>query len=370
MSNDGLGPTPRERLMATLGGADTDRPPCICPGGMMNMVTRDLMDAAGVFLPAAHSDAAQMARLARASYEAGCFENYGVPFCMTVEAEALGAQVDLGSPTCEPHVYGYAIAAAREWPSLRRMDLGGGRPRTVLDALRILSADGDSSVPVVGNLVGPVSTAGSVLDPAVLYREMRKDRPSVHGLLAFVTEQLVDFGRAQVEAGADVVAVADPSGTGEILGPRLFEEYTLRYLNELVDALHCCGARVIVHICGQMHSVYGQLRKMRANALSFDALVTLSRAREQLPGRILMGNVSTYAIEHSTPATVARSARRCAHNGARIVAPACGLSMTSPLENVRAMRDGLSGERRRGEDEEDAEGAEGTEDAGGASCRR
>ena len=39
----------------------------------------------------------------------------------------------------------------------------------------------------------------------------------------FVTEQLIAFGRAQVEAGADVITIADPSGTGEILGPRFLK---------------------------------------------------------------------------------------------------------------------------------------------------
>lgn len=65
--------------------------------GMMNMITTDLMDACGVTWPEAHTDAQMMADLALASYQHGCFENVGVPFCMTIEAEELGAKVTLGS---------------------------------------------------------------------------------------------------------------------------------------------------------------------------------------------------------------------------------------------------------------------------------
>ena len=96
--------TPKERLKLLFDGQKADRPACICPGGMMNMVTSDLMDAVNIYLPDAHREARKMADLAKAVYEKGCFENYGVPFCMTVEAEEMGASVDLGTNIYEPHV--------------------------------------------------------------------------------------------------------------------------------------------------------------------------------------------------------------------------------------------------------------------------
>ena len=36
----------KERIMKAMHQEPTDRPPCICPGGMMNMITTDLMDEA------------------------------------------------------------------------------------------------------------------------------------------------------------------------------------------------------------------------------------------------------------------------------------------------------------------------------------
>ncbi|MFR5556424.1 MAG: uroporphyrinogen decarboxylase family protein [Coprococcus sp.] len=54
-------------------------------------------------LPEVHTDAQMMADLALASYQHGCFENVGVPFCMTIEAEELGAKSYVGSKIFEPH---------------------------------------------------------------------------------------------------------------------------------------------------------------------------------------------------------------------------------------------------------------------------
>ena len=63
---------------------------------------------------------------------------------------------------------------------------------------------------------------------------------------------LADYARALVSAGATVIAIGDPTATVEILGPRLFQEYAVRYLNELTQAIHALATPVIVHICGKM----------------------------------------------------------------------------------------------------------------------
>ena len=109
---------PKKRLKMSLNGERVDRPPCICPGGMMNMVTAELMERVGIYLPEAHTDARKMADLAKAVYEQGCFENCGVPFCMTIEAEEMGARVDLGSQIYEPHVVKYAIDSVSDYEKL------------------------------------------------------------------------------------------------------------------------------------------------------------------------------------------------------------------------------------------------------------
>ena len=86
-----------------------------------------------------------------------------------------------------------------------------------------------------------------------------------------------------------------------------------------------------------MHSVYQQIAEVHANALSFDAVVPLKEARENLPGRVIMGNVSTFAIEMSGVDKVQTLTRACMRNGSDIVAPACGLGMGSPSASVRAV---------------------------------
>lgn len=328
--------TPKERLQLVLENKPVDRPPCICPGGMMNMVTAGLMDAASVYMPDAHTDARKMADLAKAVYEKGCFENYGVPFCMTVEAEELGAKVDFGSTVYEPHVVSYVIDSVCSWNKLPGLDCDNGRAKVVLDAIGILREETED-VPIVGNLTGPISTASSIMEPVTFYKELRKKNADAHAYMEFITEQLAAFGRAQIKAGADVIAISDPSGTGEILGPKYFKEFAVTYLNKLLDGLQKEKLGTIVHICGQMNPVYKEVNEVRSDVLSFDSVVPMREAREHLQERILMGNVSTYALEFADPEKVKALTRNCMKNGSNIISPACGLGMKSPLVNVQAI---------------------------------
>ena len=89
--------TPRERLIRALKGETVDRPPFICPGGMMNMVTLDVQKQIACRWPEAHLDHRMMADLALGVHRIAGIENLGVPFCMTVEAESMGAEVYYGS---------------------------------------------------------------------------------------------------------------------------------------------------------------------------------------------------------------------------------------------------------------------------------
>ena len=328
--------TEKERLERALRHEEVDRPPCICPGGMMNMITTDLMDTCGVTWPEAHTDAQMMADLALASYQNGCFENVGVPFCMTIEAEEMGAKVTLGSKIFEPHVTEYAGTSVTEWKKLSPINLEQGRAKVVLDAIRILK-EKNLEVPIIGNLVGPVSVASSVIDPVGFYKDLRKHKEEAHQFMTFVTEQLIAFANAMIENGADVIAISDPSGTGEILGPRFFEEYAVKYLNMLLDGIKDQEKGTIVHICGQMRSVYEQIDKVHSDALSFDAIVPLKEARKNLKDRVLMGNVSTFALEFGDEERVQKLTKFCVQSGSDIISPACGLGTKSPLTNIQAI---------------------------------
>ncbi|MBE6015595.1 MAG: methylcobamide--CoM methyltransferase [Lachnospiraceae bacterium] len=327
--------SPKERLFRTLDKKSTDRKAVICPGGMMNAAVVDVMTKCGHILPAAHSDADLMAELARdVSKETG-FENFGLPFCMTVEAEVLGSEIDMGTLECEPKIKKevYPHTAEVEYRDIKKM-LRQGRIETITNAAYSLSKDGD--IPVIGSLTGPISTSDSIVDPMTFLKELRKDKENAHKVVDYVTDFLIEYAKQLIEGGADIISIADPTATGEILGPRMFGEYAVLYLNKLIDAIHETGTRVILHICGNMKSVDNYIPKMHMDAISTDAMVNLVKLKSKYPELTTMGNLSTFFLQTHDADSVATVTERLVAKDIDIIAPACGLSTTSPIANLQA----------------------------------
>jgi len=326
--------TPKERLLAVVYRQPVDKPPCICPGGMMNMMFQEIMEKSDCQWPEAHIDPVKMAGLASALNEAGGFENYGVPFCMTVEAEAMGALVNMGNLLCEPHVVDSPLASSDQVDLLQPLDINTGRPKVVIEAIKLLKAK-NTGVPIIGNLTGPVSIAGTLVDMSVLLKEYLKRPADADKLMEFIVANLIAFGQAQVDAGVDAICISEPSGTGEILGPQRFRKFSVRYVNEVLDALSVPVK--IVHICGALKSVYEIIPEFHCDVFSFDSIVPVEVIGKYIPEKIVMGNISTHTLGTMTPEKVASLVKSAVFKGADIVAPACGLSTTTPLINVQTM---------------------------------
>ncbi len=328
----------QERLEKTFKKEEVDRPPVVCPGGMMVIASREVMKKAGYSGPESHLNPEKMAKIAeRIAYVTG-FENVGVPFCMTVEAESLGSQVDLGDIHREPSVTKYACESLSDFARLSLPEPEkSNRLPVVLEAIRFLKRR-DSSFPLLGNLVGPISLATSLIEPTVLFQAMRREPQSLHEILDFLTESLIHFGKAQLRAGADVIVIADPTATGEILGPSLFREFAQPYLEKLTNSFNEEKKPVIVHICGNVKIIADSLANVTPlGAFSFDSIVNPKKLKEKLPHLVLMGNVSTFILERSSPELVRKVSKSSLSKGICILSPACGISPKTPLENIRAL---------------------------------
>ncbi|MEG0894253.1 MAG: uroporphyrinogen decarboxylase family protein, partial [Oscillospiraceae bacterium] len=266
------------------------------------------------------------------------FENYGVPFCMTVEAENMGATVNMGNEMCEPHIVKSVLNSCSEMANLKEIDLNIGRVKVVLDAIRLLKSY-NNQVPVIANLTGPISLGGTLLDMSVLLKQMRKTPIEAEKYLDFISDNLIKFANAQINAGADVICIAEPSGTGEILGPKLFMQYTVKYLNKIMDAVNVPVK--IIHICGNLSSVYNCLSKLNCDVFSFDAVVPIKEVKKHLGNKVAMGNVSTFALGTMDEDKIKGLTKAALNFGADIISPACGLTIQTPLKNIQAMVDAV-----------------------------
>jgi [methyl-Co(III) methanol-specific corrinoid protein]:coenzyme M methyltransferase len=276
-----------------------------------------------------------MAALALETQRATGFDGAAVPFCMTIEAETLGAEIHFGTADVQPRVVSEPMPTVHDLRTLRD---GSRSPRreVTLEAIRRLRAMAPD-VAVLGATVGPFSLAGQVLEAGLLLRALRREPRAVHELLRRCLPVVVDFAREQVAAGADAIVLADPTATGEILGEQSYQEFAAPYLRQAVAAIRETGVPVIVHTCGCPHTILGSLAELEVEAVSVDETADLRQARAALSRQRLMGNVSANLLQGGPPEAIAANARRVLAEGVDILAPACGVIARTPAAHLRVL---------------------------------
>ncbi|UUV17972.1 uroporphyrinogen decarboxylase [Fusobacteria bacterium ZRK30] len=322
--------TEKQRLIDVLNGKATDRPPVICPGGMMNAAVTEVVEG---MKKNHNSDVDAMVKAAVKVHEITGFENYGVPFCMTIESEPFDVEVDLGSKLVEPRITKYNEGILNHLDEIKVKH--SKRALVVLEAISKLKND---EIPVIGNITGPMSVVTSVIEPTDYYKMMRKDKVMAMKFLEVVTDYLIQFATEMIDSGADLIAMSDPSATGEILGKKNFEEFMIPMYKKISEAVHEKGVKIIIHICGKSKSILESLNKSGADSLSFDSAVGIRQAKEIIQAPI-MGNVSTQLLDQGENEKVKLHTEAAIKDGTSIVSPACGLAMSTSIKNLKVMTD-------------------------------
>jgi MtaA/CmuA family methyltransferase len=217
--------------------------------------------------------------------------------------------------------------------------LGGSYMHDRIKGLSLLKQRvGDHKI-VEGWVEGPCGASADLRGINTLMLDFYDDKAFVIGLFEFVVDLGIRFGRAQVEAGADLLGVGDPAAS--LVGPHIYEEFVWPYQKKLVDGLHAAGARVRLHICGNTRRSLEAMGKLGCEIVDIDAQVPLSEAREKMgPKQVLLGNLDPVRVlQDGSPDSVTEVVAECHRQcGPRyIVGAGCEVTPDTPPENIRAL---------------------------------
>lgn len=210
------------------------------------------------------------------------------------DAMGLGLYFAEGEgPKFERPVRSEADIAKLAVPDMAR-DLG-----YVMDAVSLIRRELRGRVPLIGFSGSPWTLAcymveGGGSDNFSKIKSMALNAPAaLHRLLEVTTEAVIAYLAAQRAAGAQALQVFDT--WGGVLSPRLYREFSLRYLKRIAEALDRGdgAARTPLILFGRGNGPYlAELADTGAEALGVDWLTDLSDARARTAGRVaLQGNL-------------------------------------------------------------------------------
>jgi len=328
----------KELLISALNGQPTYRFPVIGPGGSINILNRTVIDRMGIPLPTAHYSGAMMAELAAAGHDMVGFDNVGVPLCLTVEAEVLGAKVDMGDNAMLPRVVsfpelGTEALIAHAVPAL----LNHGRVPQVIRAVELLRRM-RPGVPVIGNIAGPATLAAYLVRPSAMI-DMVKERPELlNRLFEGITSFLCAYAEALMDSGADVLMIHEPAARAEsYMGFDLMVN-VIPYLNELSRYAQLGGAKLILHVCGGRFEHVRTMREAQMDAYSFESEVDPGEAHKLLEKPII-GTIPASLLDYFPPEMVLEETLMAVRRGASMISPPCGLGLDTPFQNLRIMKE-------------------------------
>jgi uroporphyrinogen decarboxylase len=163
----------------------------------------------------------------------------------------------------------------------------------VFEALKLIKQELNNRVPLIGFAGAPwtllcymVQGKGSkTFDEAKIFCYTQPEL--AHRLLQMITDTTIAYLKGQVKAGADVIQIFD--SWGGLLGPDDFENISLKYIRQIVEALKD-EVLIIIFAKGAWHSL-GHMAATGAHCLGIDWCITPQLARQFAGNNItLQGN--------------------------------------------------------------------------------
>jgi [methyl-Co(III) methanol-specific corrinoid protein]:coenzyme M methyltransferase len=319
-------------MSALFNGRKGLRPPV---GNPTSIVCHGLMDAAGVSFPQAHLDPNAMAELALAGHEVAGFDTVMPEYSVQQEAAALGCEVDWGDRDRMPVG---KVLPHEDFSDVSVPDNLLEKPslKVVLEALSALRRHVGGQVAIVGKVMGPWTLAYHVAGTQnfLLHIGMGETQ-KVTTMLRQLMPVTIAFARAQFQAGADIVVLADHA-TGDLVGPYHYEELLLPIHQEITSRI---DGPLILHVCGNCSDRLELFARSGVDAYHFEWQVDAKMAVEKVGRTIsLVGNINNPEVLYpGTPDDVHRQVRYAVEAGVNIIGPECAIPLATPLENLKAI---------------------------------
>jgi len=334
-----VGPmTPRQRVLAALKREPVDRTPTCNP---TSIATVELMDLVDAYFPEANRNPELMARLAATGYTELGFDTIMPVFTIIQESSALGCKIQWEQKDNWPTVkMKEPIWQKADDIQIPKNLLTHPDTKCVLDAIKILKKEYGNEVAIIGKTMGPWSLAYHCFGVEDFLLMSLDDPDQTRQILDKLKDVTVDFGVAQLEAGADAVTLPDHA-TGDLVSGDYYE----RYLRDLhIEFAERIPIPIILHICGRTVDRMEYIAQTGMAAFHYDSKNDPNESIHIMKERIsLVGNINNpETLFSKQPDVVKQEVVKNLEAGVHLVGPECAIPLQTSIENLKAIPDAVT----------------------------
>ncbi len=235
----------------------------------------EIIQGSNLSFPNLHKNANDMAYISKSLKDYRKDSICKLPFCTTVEAEAFGANINLGDEKNCPRSRDYAFSSLEELSKLDNIDFDNGRIKEVLESISILSSKNEI---VTLNVCGPMTIISLLVDLKYFYKGVRKNLDCIDKLMNIIEDNIVNYIVKGYEKGAKIISYSDPVGDINIVGPKVYEEVVSKTTINILERASTCIGEGVIHICGKTSSALFNLKKCKFTKVEYESCLTYGEA--------------------------------------------------------------------------------------------
>jgi [methyl-Co(III) methanol-specific corrinoid protein]:coenzyme M methyltransferase len=143
----------------------------------------------------------------------------------------------------------------------------------------------------------------------------------------------IKFANAQLEAGADIITLADHA-TRDLCSPLAYRDFLISIHSMLSKEI---DGPIFLHICGDTADRIEYITQTGLTAFHFESKVDACKAVKLAQGKIkLVGNINNpLTLLLKGPKEVEKEVKYAIDCGVDIIGPECAVPLTTPLENLK-----------------------------------
>ncbi len=213
-----------------------------------------------------------------------------------------------------------------------------GRIRALFDAIRMAKKTVGDNVPIITNSPAAFTSTARILGMNETYMNLVMKPDMVKIIIDKVAEYTRNYTDAVIEAGADMIFLADPAASTNLLSPAMFREFAVAAIKQQVEA---ASVPAMLHICGKVLPIATDMADVGAAMLSIDQDVEVAEIRKTVGNDVVIGgNMDPHqVVAKKSVAEVREKAHENFRDGGEnfVLVPGCTIVPNTPMENVRAM---------------------------------
>lgn len=326
----------KQRYLATLSGEPTDSIPRLPI--LMQFAAEYIGSNYGAF-------ASDYKVLTEANIT--CARDFGIDQMNTMsdpyrETQGYGANIIYqkdGVPYCEKHPL-EDDDALEKLDALPRPDpMQAERMRDRIEAVRTYVEQVGETHSIMGWVEGPAAEAADLRRLDNFFMDLIDDEDAIGELMDICVEVALDFARPQIELGADTIGIGDAAASQ--VSADIYKSLILPRQQRLVKGLKAMGAKVRMHICGNITHLLPGLATLGLDVIDVDHMVCLSDVRQQLGHKVaICANLDPVAdVLKGTPKSIRAKLEACYTEAGNpfIVNAGCEIPSATPHENLKAL---------------------------------